>query len=83
MIWPSNSPDYNPFDYYVWSAFEWETNKTPYNSKDELKAKTIGAFTNLNKETGGKACRRFQSCLHALTAMVISFDEFDLYFKKI
>ena len=46
------TPNSNPFDYYVWVAVEWETNKTP--CKDELKARIIAAFTNLNKENRRK-----------------------------
>ena len=35
--WLPNSPDCNPFDYYVWGAVKRESNKTPCNTKDELK----------------------------------------------
>ena len=35
----------------VWGIVERETNKTPCNTKDELKARIMAAFTNLNKET--------------------------------
>ena len=43
----------------------WENNKLLYNTKDELKERITAAFTNLNKETIGKACRRFWSHLEA------------------
>ena len=37
--------------------------KTSCNTKDELKARITTAFTNLNKETVGKAGKRFRSRL--------------------
>ena len=54
-IWLPNSTD------YLWYAVEWETNKTLFNTKDELKARIMAAFANLNK-----AFKRFQSHLEAM-----------------
>ena len=34
--------------------------------KDELKAKITASFTNLRKESVGKACRKFLRCLEAV-----------------
>ena len=51
--------------YYVWGEVEQET-PTPCNTKDELKAKSMSAFTNSNKETVQKSCRRFRSRLEAV-----------------
>ena len=62
-IWTLNSRDCNPLDYYVWGPVEWETNKTRCNTKNELKARIIAAFTNLYKKTVGNGCRRFWSHL--------------------
>ena len=45
-IWLPNSPDCNPFDYYVWNMVDQETNKTLCKTKDKLKARIIVAFTN-------------------------------------
>ena len=50
-------PHYNPLDYYEWSTVERKTKKTLYSPKDELKARIMTAFTNLNKQTVGKACK--------------------------
>ena len=50
----------------MWGTVEQETKQTLYNTKDELKARTMAAFINLNKETIGKTCRRFQSHLEAV-----------------
>ena len=47
-IWPLNSPDCKPLDYYAWDPVEVQTNKNPRNTK-ELKARLTAAFTNLNK----------------------------------
>ena len=44
----------------------WLSERLLCSAKDELKARIIVAFTNLNKETIGKSCRRFQSCLEAM-----------------
>ena len=52
--------------YHVWGAAEQETSKTPCNTKDELKARIMAVFTNLNKESFRKACRRFWSCLETI-----------------
>ena len=61
-----NSSDCNPLNYYVRGAVEWETNKTPCCTKDELKAKIMAEFNNFNQETIRKACRTFQICLEAM-----------------
>ena len=38
-------------DWLLSGAVEQETNKTLYNTKDELKTMITAEFTNLNKET--------------------------------
>uniref|UniRef100_A0A0L8IF21 Uncharacterized protein n=1 Tax=Octopus bimaculoides TaxID=37653 RepID=A0A0L8IF21_OCTBM len=64
-IWPPNSPDCNSLHCYVWGAVERDTNKTPCNTKNELKARIMAAFTKLNTETVQKSWR-FQSRLEAI-----------------
>lgn len=39
-----------------------ETNQTPSNNKNEIKASIIAASTNSNKESAQKSYRRWQSC---------------------
>ena len=56
-LWSPNSLDYN-----VWGAVEQETNKIPWNTKDEMEA----TFTNLNKKTIKEICNRFWSCLETV-----------------
>ena len=46
-------------DYYMWDVIKCEANKTWCNTKDELKSRTMAAFTNLNKEPTGRICRKF------------------------
>ena len=43
--------------------------------KDELKARIIAAFTNLNKKTVGKAGKRFKSRLKAVVEANGEFSE--------
>ena len=65
-MWPPNSPDCNPLDYYVWGEVERETNATLCNTKDELRARIMAIFPNLNKETVQKSCSRFRSRLEVV-----------------
>ena len=65
-IKPPNSPDCNPLDYYVWVVNEQKPCKTPSNTKDELKARIMTAFSNLNQETIKKVSRRFWSHLETV-----------------
>ena len=75
---PPNSSDCNTLDYYVWGAVEWETDKTPCNTKDKLQARITVGFANLNKETIGNGRMRFQSRLEAvLQDNMISLSEFN------
>ena len=64
-IWLHNSSDCNPLDYYVQGVVEQETNKTLCDTKGEQKATIMTAFSNLNKGTVRKGCRKFQSCLES------------------
>ncbi|QQP53333.1 Uncharacterized protein FKW44_005782, partial [Caligus rogercresseyi] len=36
-MWPSSSPDLNPFDYAVWGTLKKEMNKTSHPNVDSLK----------------------------------------------
>ena len=74
-MWLPNSSDCNTLDYYVWDMVERETNKTLYNTKDQLKTRITAAFTNLNKKTVGKACRRLRSRLEAVIKAYGDFFE--------
>ena len=66
-MWPPNSPDCNPLDYYIWGEVEQETDKTPCNTKDELKARIMTTFTIIyTRKTAQNSCRGFRSRLEAL-----------------
>ena len=52
--------------YNTLSTVEWEINKSPYNTKECLKTRITAVCSYLNKETVGKACRRFQRRLEAV-----------------
>ncbi len=48
-VWPPNSPDLNPMDYFVWGAVERGTNRTPCKSKDDLISRIKVVFASLSK----------------------------------
>ena len=58
-------PDCNPRN-NACCVVELENNKIPYFTKDELKTSITAAFSNLNKDTIRKVCRRFQSSLEVM-----------------
>ena len=55
-IWPPNSPDLNPLDYYAWSIVEKGVNEHPHNTKDPLKAVIVRVMSDMNKEQLIRAC---------------------------
>ena len=55
-FWPTNSPDCNPMDYYVWSAVEKDTNNSACNTKAELMAKIKEVFEDLPMDTLRDIC---------------------------
>ena len=65
-MWLSISPDCYSLHYYVYNVVVRVTNKTPRNTKDELTARITAAFNHLNKETIGKACKRFRRRLETM-----------------
>ena len=58
-MWPPNSPDCNPLDYYVRGAVERITNTTAFNNKAELRERICQAFQDLSPEIVKRACSRF------------------------
>ena len=65
-IWPPNSPDLNPLDYYVSSVVEKEINKHPYITKDPLIAAIVLIMTDMNKEQLIKVCNRFRQSIEVI-----------------
>ena len=58
-IWPLNSPDLDPLDYFVWCIVEKEVNEHPHNTKDSLKAAIVRLMSGMNKEQLIRACNWF------------------------
>lgn len=65
-MWPPNSPDCNPLDYYVWGAVERITNKTACANKVELRSRICQAFQDLSPVVVKHACSSFRSRLEAV-----------------
>ena len=62
-VWPPNSPDCNPCDYYLWGAVERQTNRSACNTKQELIDRIKAVFASLPKEEVQRACARFRGRL--------------------
>ena len=65
-IWPPNSPDLNPMDYYVWSVFEKYVNEHPLNTKDSLKALIVRVISYIDKEQLIRTCNQFRPRIEAV-----------------
>ena len=74
-VWPPNSPDLNPMDYFVWGAVERHTNKTPCYNKDELVKRIKKEFKALKKDLVIKSCARFRNRIEAIIAANGDFIE--------
>ena len=64
----SNSPDFNPLDYYFCGVIEGKVNEFKHASLDDLKAGIIEAHTNINGRGVSKACNSFRGRLEAVVA---------------
>ena len=65
-VWPPNSPDLNPMDYFVWGAVEKDTNHYASNTKAQLLDKIKTVFEALQRETFASACSMFRSRTQAV-----------------
>lgn len=74
-VWPPNSPDLNPMDYYVWGAVEKDTNRRASNTKAQLIDRIKVVFETLSRETVKLACSRFRSRIEAVVDANGSFFE--------
>ena len=59
-VWPPNSPDLNPMDFFVWGAIEKCTNKIPCKTKDKLIKRIKKEFKAMKKAQVVRACSRFR-----------------------
>ena len=74
-VWPPNSPDLNPMDYYVWGAVEKDSSRCARTTKPQLIERIKAAFEALSWEIVKSACSRFRSRIEA------AIDANDGYFE--
>lgn len=67
-MWPPNSPDLNPLDYYVWGVVERESNKSQHANSESLATAIRRAFDNLSRDVVKKACERFRTRIEKVIA---------------
>jgi transposase len=65
-VWPPNSPDCNPLDYFMWGVCERDVNKRSHNTVASVKAKVTEVMTLLDRNTIVRACKRFRSRVEAV-----------------
>lgn len=58
-MWPLNSSDVSPLDYYFWGVVERErqANEQSHNPKEALKTTIVDATANINEDHLIRACR--------------------------
>ncbi|UYV67039.1 hypothetical protein LAZ67_4003746 [Cordylochernes scorpioides] len=54
-IWPPNSPDCNPLDYYVWGVIARDVNKAPHTTIQSVKKAVHTVMTQMDKVIVAKA----------------------------
>ncbi|UYV83285.1 hypothetical protein LAZ67_23000403 [Cordylochernes scorpioides] len=72
-IWPPNSPDCNPLDYYVWGVVERDVNKAPHTTIQSVKKAVHTVMTQMDKVIVAKACAS-----SALASRLFSHEGFDI-----
>ena len=65
-VWPPNSSDLNPMDYYVCGAFEKDTDRRASSTNAQLIDRIKVVFETLHRETVTSACSRFRSKIEAV-----------------
>ena len=61
MLWPPNSPDLNPVDYKVWSVMQEKVYKKQINDIDELRARILAAWDEMDQHIIDTAVRQWSS----------------------
>ena len=74
-VWPPNSPDLNPMDYYVWGAVQKDANRHASTTKAQLVNRIKAVFVTLPRESVTSACSSF------LGRIVAVIDANGDYFK--
>ncbi|UYV63308.1 hypothetical protein LAZ67_2003707 [Cordylochernes scorpioides] len=67
-IWPPNSPDCNPLDYYVCGVVERDVNKAPHTTIQSVKKAVHTVMTQMDKVIVAKACASFRTRLETVVA---------------
>ena len=65
-MWPPNSPDLNPLDYYVWGVVERESNKARHPNTESLTDAIRKVFDKIDRDQLRLACSRFRARLEAV-----------------
>ncbi len=74
-VWPPNSPDLNLMDFYVWGAFERDTNRTAYKTREELSTWIKALFTQLSRNQASRRCSWFRGHTKAILEARRSFTD--------
>jgi hypothetical protein len=74
-VWPPISPDWNPFDCFVWGIFELRVNAKSHNKFKDLIEKMKELVGSLARDTLAKACRSFRSRIEVVFTADGSFIE--------
>ncbi|KAL1116638.1 hypothetical protein AAG570_005110 [Ranatra chinensis] len=61
-VWPPNSPDLNPVDYFVWGAVEKDTNNTKAQTSRILNKPVSGGLQDIQSQKGGRFPSSSASC---------------------
>ena len=65
-VWPLNSPDLNPMDYYVWDAVEKDANHRTSSTKAQLINRIKAVLETLPRESVTSAfCNRIEAVIDA------------------
>ena len=67
-LWPPNSPDCNPLDFFFWGVVEKDVNKAPHNTIQSVRDSVYAVMTNIDKAIVAKACASFRARLEAVVA---------------
>ena len=59
-VWPPNSADLNPMDYYVWGAVEKDANRCASTTKAQLMDIIKAVLETIPRESATSACSSFR-----------------------
>ena len=65
-LWPPNSPNLNPLDYFVWGEVEKYTIRHPHNTKTSMMDSIKEVLGNRVNEMVRRTCSRFRGRIEAV-----------------